>query len=78
MQSSSLVCLIVGEPAERLRARGFLESCDFFDQFIERDQVFADGEIGLPLDFVFLTDPEAEFAFLGFGNLPWIITWSQS
>lgn len=78
MQLSPLVCLIVGEPAERLRARDFLESCDFFDQFIERDQVVAECEIDLPADFVFLTDPEAEFAFLVCVDVPWVITWHQS
>ena len=78
MQLSPLVCLIVGEPAERLRARDFLESCDFFDQFIERDRVFVEGENDLPADFVFLTDPEAELALFGCGDVPWIITWSHS
>lgn len=78
MQSTPLVCLIVGKPDDRLRAREFLESCDFFSSFIERDQVFADCEFDLPLDFVFLTDPEAEFTFLGSGDVPWIITWSHS
>lgn len=75
MQSSPLVCLIVGEPAERLRARSFLESCDFFDSFIERDRVLEDD---LSADFAFLTDPEDEFAFFGCDEVPWVITWPQS